>query len=428
MMKRILTTTLACMTVFSMLPISASAAEATKADFDISALSDKTYYEQNFDSLAEGAIDAEALGWDAVNSTATLEVKKGKNGNELIIRETAQEAQKSYFVFMPNAKNVDTTKYTANSDDVTAKSYYVEYDLRFVEPSVMNTTSLVLNYNRDTATYAQLYFKCGTDASAFNFSKNSDLDYIATKYDIATRFTYPGGVLEERAPLKYSPDVLPDILKTPPSYTLLADNTITVRVEVDNEAQVARVFVNDIYVTATNPDYKPDNERWQKFLSPEGTEIAFRIHHDVKDATPPVIAIDNIKVGSLNYPTVTFSDTGATMNTNRQGKLDSLPKAEKAGADFLGWYTADGVKVAEDFTFYTDTTLTAKWSGEPETTKAPETTKTPETTKASETTKAPVTTAAPAQTPATADSAIPMMVCAVAMLAVMAAMKKSREN
>ncbi len=412
MMKRILATTLACMTVLSMLPISVSAAEATKKDFDISALSDTTYYEQNFDSLAEGAIDADALGWDAVDSSATLEIKKGKNGNELIIRETAEEAHKSYLVFMPNAKNVDTTKYTANSDDVTAKSYYVEYDLRFVEPSVQNTTSLVLNYNRETATYAQLFLKCGLRESAFNFSKNSDLDYIATKYDIATRFTYPGGVLEERAPLKYSLEVLPDILKTAPSETLLVDNMITIRVEVDNEAQVARVFVNDIYVTATNPDYKPDNERWQKFLSPEGTEIGFRIHRDATDATSPVVAIDNIKVGTLNYPTVTFSDTGATMSTNRQGKLDSLPKAEKAGADFLGWYTADGVKVAEDFTFYTDTTLTAKWSGEPETTKVPTT----------------VTTAAPEQTPATADSSIPMMVCAAAMLAVMAAAKKRERN
>lgn len=418
-MKKLIAAGLACMCTLPMIPLSVSAAETTtKQDFDVSALSDNVYYAQNFDGLAEGAIEADALGWDAINSTATLEIKKGKNGNELIIRETAEEAHKSYFVFMPNASNVDSAKYTANSDVVTAKSYYVEFDMRFVETSVENAMSLVLNYNRETSTYAQLWLKCGTSASAFNFSKNSDLDFVTTKYDVATRFTYPGGGMEERPPLKYNSEVLADILKAAPSETLLQDNMITVRVEVDLEEKVARVFVNDIYVTATNPDYKPDNERWQKFLSPEGTEIAFRVNRDAKDSTSPVVAIDNVKVGSLDYPKVVFSDIGKTMATNRQGKLAELPAAPKAEGDFLGWYTADGVKVTENTTFYTDMTLTAKWGGESAITQAPVTTKSPEGT----------TTAAPAQTPATADGAVPAAVCAAAMLAMLTAAKKRKQN
>ncbi len=377
MMKRIISLALICLMLLSMVPITVAAAETTD-DFDISALSKQTYYEQNFDALNDGTIDPAALGWDAVNSTATLEVKTNSSGNkELIIRETVDNAaKKSFFVLLPNTKNFDASKHAANSDVVTKKSYYVEFDFRFAEIGVNNTFALLLNYNRaaTTESYSLLYLKCGTAVSSFTYFPDSLLDYTTPVSAIATTFRYPGGALAERKILQKDASVLPQILNKSKSATLLYDNTINVRVEVDNDEKVARVFVNDVYLTATNPNYKTDNERWTKFLSSGETELGFRIHHDKGDANPTAVAIDNIKVGSLDYPTVTFDTDGgsavAAMSTNRQGKLTSVPTAPtKAGFTFAGWYNGTApVELNATTTFYTNTTLTAKWT---ENTSAP---------------------------------------------------------
>ncbi len=223
-----------------------------------------TYYEENFDSYTAGTTTPAAIGWETVSGDLTYEIDDGK----LVLTNTNSSAD-AFSVFLPSG----------TTDAMAANNYVVELDMTFLEDST-NLVGLLAGYDRVNGDYNIVYLRpkdsSSNDAGFQNttngwiYLDNSGTEYQGVSYTALKK------------------DVIWDRLGV--SDKSLYGETVKIRLEVDQANKIARVFLNEKYITATSTE-----NDWNSFLSTGNTELGLRIAKGQK------VAIDNIKVSVGNF-------------------------------------------------------------------------------------------------------------------------------
>ncbi len=208
--------------------------------------------------------------------------KLSPDGGKLIMDNMVDGAKTSYYVFLPSAI----------TDEMVKDNYTVQFDMTFLDAADReNFFSILFNYNRKTSQdYTVLFLRMRGDWNGFqNRNKNwAVLDKGGTEYVDANGNLVTRGTVNTKVAGQGLSDY---IFNTSPSGMTLKDKPMTVRVEVDTQDQVARVFVNDIYLTGSNGK---TSGGWADFRNTAsgGTELVFRIGPGAK------VALDNVTVVS----------------------------------------------------------------------------------------------------------------------------------
>ncbi|MBQ3126379.1 MAG: hypothetical protein IJC15_04845, partial [Clostridia bacterium] len=250
---------------------------------DVESSADTVLYKQNFDSLKS----VDELGWEPIDTlfkpTAALSLENGS----LIFDNRGSDAKTSYYVFLPSAV----------TDEMVKGNYTVQFDMTFLDANDRdNWFSILFNYDRKSSKkYTVLYLRMRGNWNGFQNRNASwaNLDAGGTEYlDESGRSVTRASVITTTAGKTLS-DVIFD---TAPQGMTLKDKKMTVRVEVDTEFQVARVFVNDIYLTST--DGKTASNGWKNFRNTAsgGTELAFRCSPGAKVALDNVIVVSGLEI------------------------------------------------------------------------------------------------------------------------------------
>ncbi len=238
----------------------------------------KLLYAEDFNTVKS----VEALNWEPISSafvpTAKLSIDQGK----LIVDNMGSGGNTSYYVFLPSSV----------TDSMVKKNYTVQFDMAFLDATSRdNWFSILFNYNRKTSNqYSVLYFRMRGDYNAFQRRDGTGSAAFTNLDQGGTDYIYPNGESVTRKGIitKDSGYTTPEIVFNETSSGMFLKNkTLTVRAEVDVESEIARIFINDIYVTGTNGKMA---NGWDNFTASVGTELAFRSGAGSK------VALDNIFV------------------------------------------------------------------------------------------------------------------------------------
>ncbi|MBR7184099.1 MAG: InlB B-repeat-containing protein [Clostridia bacterium] len=239
-------------------------------------------YEENFDAMKS----VDELGWESISTNFAPTAKFALEDGRLIIDNNVSGANTSYYVFAPSSI----------TDKMVKDNYTVQFDMTFLDAASRdNLFSILFNYNRQTSKhYTVLYFRMRGDWNGFQNRNNSwanldagGTDYVDANGNLVTR----SSIITKTAGKSLS-DV---IFNTAPSDMTLKDKKMTVRVEVDTQAQITRVFVNDIYLTGSNGKTAGG---WADFRNAAsgGTELVFRIGAGAKVAIDNVVLVTGLEI------------------------------------------------------------------------------------------------------------------------------------
>ncbi len=253
-----------------------------KRNIDPADAQNNVLYAQNFDSLTS----VDQLGWEPIDTLFTPTAELSLENGQLIFDNRGSGAKTSYYVFAPSSI----------TDEMVKGNYAVQFDMTFLDANSRdNWFSILFNYDRKTSKkYTVLYFRMRGDWSAFQNRNASwaNLDAGGTEYlDANGNLVTRSSIITTTAG-KTLPDV---IFNTASSGMTLKDKKMTVRVEVDTESQLTRVFVNDIYLTGSNGK---TSGGWKNFINTAsgGTELAFRCSSGIRVALDNVILVKGLDI------------------------------------------------------------------------------------------------------------------------------------
>ncbi len=318
-----------------------------------SAADQKIIYAQDFESVSSFS----DVGWEAVTvlnqpSAVMTIVDDPEGGKELLVDNMPEDLTKSldsYYVIVPESI----------MNDVIKDDYTVQYDLRYLDSGALRQyLAVLLNYNPATSTqYVALSIQMRGHTNYFKLfidGVETHLDRGGTDFGDIYRKSISCAIGAEQQEPGYAFSKVVFDLEPSNTEQVLKDKKMTVRVEVSVSDKIARVFVNDIYVTGTNGRTA---DGWEFFTWNTSSAIALKAAGNYNGTHNGIKAtIDNIVVATgIGIPADAFSK--------------------------------------------------------------PADTKPAETTVAPVTTDAPVTTAAPTVTPETADSTVVVLTTAVIIMA-----------